>query len=452
MFSMGVSLITPASSTVAPEDTFYPPLDSISYITGGAGLSFSEKFTAPAEGPASMVSAAYDYCAMPHPHPDRYQPPLPVQNRSVEAQLVYVEYIQRHQRRTAYNILPGGEDQTYNCDNVHPYLYAEPAAGSPSSIEALAVYAQTYSDPTNPFIIDFVNGSCQYPQLTLGGILNGYQHGRDLWAVYGDSMKLLPSSPDTQKALPGLSCEGFLPNHREPLPLHQQPPGVDTVNQVISCQARSKLLAKIQSTDAWKEHLEVTRPLRARLARLFRANMTEWMSTFDHFADNFQARLCNGYRLPCSRSDPLSCVTEDEAEVFRAADWEWNYWWRQNQNASRYIQLTEGLFLKEIAERLKSTSQRTLGRVYTHSFVHDGDLGPVLGAMGIQRLRWPGMGSNMAFEVWKTNEHQFFVRVLYGGHPLRTVHGDLEWVPLPDIVTQLMVHVPDDIVSMCNDS
>lgn len=109
MFSMGVSLITPATSPVAPEDTFYPPLDSISYITGGAGPSFGEKFTAPAEGPASMVCAAYDYCAMPHPHPDRYQPPLPVQNRSVEAQLVYVEYIQRHQRRTTYNILPGGE-------------------------------------------------------------------------------------------------------------------------------------------------------------------------------------------------------------------------------------------------------------------------------------------------------------------------------------------------------
>lgn len=270
-------------------------------------------------------------------------------------------------------------------------------------------------------MIDFVNGSCQYPQLTLGGILDGYQHGRDLWAVYGDSMKLLPSSPDSQKVWfrsssspltqdsAGAVLRGIWPNHREPLPLHQQPPGVDTVNQVIPCQARSNLLAKIQSTDAWKEHLEVTRPLRARLARLFRANMTEWMSTFDHFADNFQARLCNGYRLPCSRSDPLSCVTEDEAhEVFRAADWEWNYWWRQNQNASRYIQLTEGLFLKEIAVRLKSTSQETLGRVYTHSFVHDGDLGPVLGAMGIQRLRWPGMGSNMAFEVWYVHASDLF--------------------------------------------
>lgn len=114
MFSIGFSLINPGTYTVAPEDTFYPPLDSESYITDGAGRSFQEMFTAPAEEASSMGSAAYDYCSMPHPHSDRYQPPPPVQNGSVKAQLVYVEYIQRHQRRTAYNIPPGGEVCYFN--------------------------------------------------------------------------------------------------------------------------------------------------------------------------------------------------------------------------------------------------------------------------------------------------------------------------------------------------
>jgi hypothetical protein len=109
MFSIGFSLINPETYTTAPEDTFYPSLDSVSYITDGAGRSCHEMFTAPAEEASSMGSAAYDYCNMPHPHPDRYQPPSPVRNGSVKAQLVYVEYIQRHQRRTAYHIPPGGE-------------------------------------------------------------------------------------------------------------------------------------------------------------------------------------------------------------------------------------------------------------------------------------------------------------------------------------------------------
>lgn len=109
MFSMALSLISSPPSTTSPEDSFYPPLDSVSFITNSSYGTFGGVFTAPADEASATASENYNYCTMPHPHPDTYQPPLPVQNRSVEAQLVYVEYMQRHQRRTPYNILPGGE-------------------------------------------------------------------------------------------------------------------------------------------------------------------------------------------------------------------------------------------------------------------------------------------------------------------------------------------------------
>lgn len=275
------------------------------------------------------------------------------------------------------------------------------------------MYAETYTDSNNPFVMDYVNGSCQYPQLTLGGILDGFQHGRDLWAVYGERMRLLPVSPDAEtvwfrssnspltQGSAGAVLRGIWPDYGGPLPLHQQAPGVDTVNQGYPCPARSRILSQIESTEDWKKHLAATRSLRDRLAKLLGANQADWMSTFDHFADNFQARLCNGYDLPCNRADSSSCVSQSDAhEVFRAGDWEWNYWWRRSQDAKQYIALAEGLFLQEIANRLKMVSQDDLGRVYTHNFVHDGDLGPALGAFGIQQLRWPGMGSNIAIEVW----------------------------------------------------
>lgn len=275
------------------------------------------------------------------------------------------------------------------------------------------MYAQTYTDPSNPFVMDYVNSSCQFPQLTLGGFLDGYRHGRDLWAVYGEGMRLIPATPDTKtvwfrsssspltQSSAGAVLRGIWPDHHGPLPLHQQAVGVDTVNQGYPCPARSHLLSQIESTEEWKQHLAATKPLRDRLANLLGANKTDWMSTFDHFADNFQARLCNGYRLPCSRARPSACVSESDAyEVFRAGDWEWNYWWRRNQDAMKYIALTEGLFLGEVADRLDRVSEDALSQVYTHSFVHDGDLGPILGSLGIRQLRWPGMGSNIAFEVW----------------------------------------------------
>lgn len=109
MFSMALSLVSSPPSTLSQEASFYPPLDAISYITDSTYGTFGGIFNAPAGEASPTTSRAYNYCTMPHPHPDRYQPPSPVQNGSVEAQLVYVEYMQRHQRRTAYNILPEGE-------------------------------------------------------------------------------------------------------------------------------------------------------------------------------------------------------------------------------------------------------------------------------------------------------------------------------------------------------
>jgi acid phosphatase len=87
-------------------------------------------------------------------------------------------------------------------------------------------------------------------------------------------------------------------------------------------------------------------------------------------------------------------------EAFRAGDWEWNYYWRANEYATKYIQAVEGLFIGEIVSDLKAALDGTSSIDYSHIFIHDGDIGPMLGALGINALRWPGMASNIAFEVW----------------------------------------------------
>ncbi|KAI9926091.1 hypothetical protein MW887_004553 [Aspergillus wentii] len=327
---------------------------------------------------------------------------------------------------------------------------------------ASLVYAQTYSDPFNPFLSSYVNGSCQYPQLTVGGLLDGTQHGRDLRAVYGDKLDLLPASPDQNKVWfrssssaltqgsAGAVLRGVFPNYQGALPLHQQASSVDTVDQGFSCPARDSVLSSIQSTDEWNEHLSVTKSLRDNLATKFDANSSSWMDTFDHFNDNFQARLCNGYHPPCRLQNQSDCVTSSQIdEAFRAGDWEWNYWWRRNEHATRYIQLVEGVFLGELIRKWEIVQQGGTEVVYSHNFIHDGDMGPVLGALGIRALRWPGMGSNIAVELWKTSD-EFYARVLYSGRPLETIHGTLDWVPLSKLIAILRPFVPEDIVSLCN--
>ncbi|KAL5042415.1 hypothetical protein BDW71DRAFT_217014 [Aspergillus fruticulosus] len=455
-------LFSRASMAATAVDSFYPPLNHTTYITNASLGTYGGVFHAPGDKASATGESVYNYCTMPHPHVDTYSLPAPVANGSVSAKLVYLEYVQRHQRRTPYNILPGGENQEYNCDAIHPHLFAAPSSGTPAPLQ---VYGQAYTDPANPFLTSYVNGSCQYPQLTIGGYLDGYQHGRDLHEVYSKKLGLIPSnltqddkrvwlrsstSPLTQGSAGGV-LRGLWPSHTGPLPLHQQTESVDTINRGFPCAKRDTLLDAIQSTAEWDEHIAVTASLRNKLANMFDAqDDSAWLDTWDHFADNFQGRLCNGYELPCRLQDQSQCVSKQQAEeVFRAGDWMYNYWWRKNPNATEYIQTVEGLFIAELVRNFELVRDGKLEVLYSHTFAHDGDVAPLLGALGIRALRWPGMGSNVAFEIWETTTNEFYARVLYSGRSIETVHGVLEWIPLEKLIEILSPFIPEDIVALC---
>ncbi|KAL4804588.1 histidine phosphatase superfamily [Aspergillus unguis] len=446
-------------SSLAAVDSFYPPLNHTTYITNASLGTYGGVFSAPGNAASRTDKDVYNYCTMPHPQIDTYALPRPVGNGSVNAKLVYLNYVQRHQRRTPYNILPGGENQEYHCDDIHPHLFASPASGNPSPVQ---VYGQGYTDPTNPFLKNYVNGTCQYPQLTIGGFLDGYQHGRDLYAIYGEKLGLIPETLDSKKvwlrsstsALTQGSAGGVLrglwPEYKGPLPLHQQAESIDTINRGFPCAARDTFLSKIQSSAEWNEHITVTSSLRNTLVQMFDGDESAWTDTWDHFADNFQARLCNGYDLPCSVSKSSQCVSEDQAnEVFRAGDWMYNYWYRKSADAKGYIQTTEGLFIAELVRAFRAVVAKDSEIVYSHTFFHDGDIAPLLGALGIRVLRWPGMASNVAFEIWETENKEFYARVLYSGRTIETVHGVLEWIPISKLIDILSPFIPEDIFSLC---
>jgi hypothetical protein len=99
------------TSKLTPVGTFYPPnLNSTDYISDASLGTYGGTFSAPAEqAAAGSPYGIYDYCSMPHPRPKEYQLPGPIKSGKVKGNLVYLEYMQRHQRRTAYNLLPGGE-------------------------------------------------------------------------------------------------------------------------------------------------------------------------------------------------------------------------------------------------------------------------------------------------------------------------------------------------------
>ncbi|KAF2165587.1 hypothetical protein M409DRAFT_36849 [Zasmidium cellare ATCC 36951] len=443
--------------------TFYPSsINSTSWYSNISPSTYNDSIyqTNTYTSATNAPYGTYDYCTMPHPRADVYQLPAPVANGSVRAELVYLQYIQRHQRRTSYNSLPGGENQAYDCDNVEAFLYASPNGGLPQP-QPMHVFGKTYTDPSNPFAANYVKSTCQLPQLTVGGILDGFQHGKDLWSVYGEKLHFLPSVPNsktwfrssesvlTQQSAGGV-LRGIWPYHTGPVPLHQQPEAVDTTNESFECDRRTTVLSEIENSTEWQSHLEAAAPLFNSLSWASQ-NESDFTFSFNSFADNFQARLCNGYNLPCNVKNLSQCATMAQAEeIFRGGDWEWNYWYRTNPQALLYTQTVEGPFIAEIIQRLQAVQNGNSSIIYEHDFLHDNDIGPIAGALGITALRWPGMGSNIAFELWKVRGGSIYARVLYSGQPMVTIYGTLDWILLPELIGILQPYAPKNIVQICN--
>lgn len=110
---------SPGTIAFTPLETFYPiGLNDTSYITNTSLGSYGGIYLAPRDSTTSNVTyGTYNYCSMPHPRTPEYKLPAPVANGSVKAEIVYLEYLQRHQRRTMYNVLPSGEVSS-SCGSV----------------------------------------------------------------------------------------------------------------------------------------------------------------------------------------------------------------------------------------------------------------------------------------------------------------------------------------------
>lgn len=448
-------LLLAAAVQASSVDSLYPNLTDASVITHPTYDPIPKG--AKHESRTQPTDGSYNYCSMPHPSVSFYQAPEPVRNGTANATLSAVVYVQRHQKRTAYHIYPYGEDQVYDCTDVHPSGTISPANNSLA--QPAQVYAATFVDDQNPLNQYFTKSTCQFPQMTIGGFLDGVQHGQELRALYGDKYHVIPSEYSaekvwlrsstatlTQNSAAGV-VRGLWPDINSPVALHQESGNIDSHEP--SCDRADALLSAAKSAPAWNHHLNVSADLRKELEGMLFTNNSDWRKDWDHYNDNFQARLCNGYPLPCAQDNSGKCVSNDQAaSVFAAGDWEYNYYWVDRENVTEAIQLTSGLYIADLLKQVQDIASGKSSLTYVHNFMHDGDMGPLAGSLGIKSLRWPGMASNIAIELWKSGSATY-VRVLYGGSTIRSRFGNMEWMALDQFVQIWSRFVPHDFVQQC---
>ncbi|KAK7551783.1 histidine acid phosphatase-like protein [Phyllosticta citricarpa] len=412
------------NSSVAP--AWYPPaqswitsLDDVVNGTGVHGFVFNSSFL-----PEGTPYGTYNWCNMPHVRAQEY----PV--ASDDYQLEYVEVIHRHHKRTPYadNTFPR-ENYPWSCDDEGLFYHAQPL-NPPGNVSA-PTYWSVYTSPSNPFApTSGFNGSCQFPQITRGGLDDAYQHGLDLWAVYGELLQFLdPKTAREQTAfrvtnnvitsqVSSMLIPAFFANASSPqqanVPLHIQPSTIDSLEPAYTCSAATALSALYgvgspsSTSSNWTAHLTATAPLFAALDTISGVNKSSssWHQSWDHYFDNLSSRLCHAKPLPCATGAPSTCVSQTQADtVFRLGQWEYSYLYRGAIESLGVAVGGFGVWVGELAANLRDAvlSDGAQRVKFRHNTAHDGSISRLLALLQVEEMVWPGMGAEVVFELYAKN-------------------------------------------------
>ncbi|KAK2061832.1 histidine acid phosphatase [Colletotrichum caudatum] len=361
----------------------------------------------------------YNWCNMPHVRKTEYVRPSPD-----EYELKYVELVHRHHKRTPYasNAFPV-EPYQWNCDGQGLFYYGEPFA---SSNKPARTYWKVYVSPVNPFVPAGWIGTCQFPQITAQGLDDSWLHGADLYGVYHDLLGFLPSrdavdSPEWRRRVKyrvtnnqitsqvaGMVVNGMWAATGS-LALGIQAAGVDSLEPQYACPAGSSLFDRIKSSSnaAWARHLAAAAPLYATLDDIsgVPADDAGFHASLDHYYDNLSARQCHDKPLPCKLVggvNSTTCVTQDLADAaYRLGHWEYSQIYRDAPDSLAASVATWGVWVAELATHLRAAVGGQSETIYYHNVAHDGSVSRLLSILQIDNMVWPGMGSEVVFELYK---------------------------------------------------
>lgn len=412
---------------------------------------------------AYFYLGTYNWCNMPHVRPIEY----PKVNSSYV--LEYVEVIHRHHKRTPYaaNTFPVEVDPWY-CDDEALFYSGAPLPTHGTNHSA-KTYWSVYTSPSNPLVPRGFEGTCQFPQITRGGLDDSWQHGHDLYQVYYHLLKFLPEKYDPNlvsfrvtnnvitSQVASMVTSGMFGGDQaqQDLPLLVQPASIDSLEPAYPCLVANKNFSAygVGSSDpGWTSHLKAASDLFANLDTISGISPADsgFHMSFDHYFDNLSARLCHAKPLPCNASNPSLCVTQAMAdEVFRLGEYEYSYLYRDaGARTLEYSIGKYGIWIAELVHNLRqamntidpgTTGNRTnSGMRYRHNIAHDGSVSYILSILQIEEMMWPGMGSELVFELYKRKvDQQYYIRVLWGGQALRSSNPKLGVLDMLQVDTLL---------------
>jgi acid phosphatase len=128
-------------------------------------------------------------------------------------------------------------------------------------------------------------------------------------------------------------------------------------------------------------------------------------ASFNHYSDNLSARQCHDKPLPCKLINGVNsttCVTQHIAdEVYRFGHWEYSYIYRDSSTSLNAATGSFGVWIAGLATHIRDLISGKSDVIYRHNVAHDGSVSRLLSFLQIDVMVWPGMGSEVVFEVWQ---------------------------------------------------
>ncbi|KAI1123071.1 histidine acid phosphatase [Nemania abortiva] len=440
-----------------PRNTSVNSLATALHGSGVYGFIFNSSHTPETE------YGTYNWCNMPHVRRTEYVRP------SGEYELRYVEVIQRHHKRTPYasNAFPV-ESYHWDCDDQGLYYYGAPFSDGDERRPAPGFW-KGFISSVNPYVPAGWIGTCQFPQITAAGLDDSYVHGQDLYGVYHDLLGFLPSRTHdwrrrviyrvTQNVITsqvaGMLIGGTW-GTRDSTPLLIEAAGIDSLEPQYACDVGSALFNAIKSSSdpAWKAHLDSAAGVYRVLDDISGVPPTDagFHASFDHYFDNLSARQCHAKSLPCQLGAAASppCINQTLADtVYRLGQWEYSHIYRDAPQSLAASVASYGVWIAELAAHLRAVvAGEEEAPLYVHNVAHDGSVSRVLSILQIDVMVWPGMGSEVVFELYSKPTHSttrgnpsgpsgYYVRVLFGGQVLRSSNPSLGTIDMLPVETLL---------------
>ncbi|KAK4178708.1 histidine phosphatase superfamily [Triangularia setosa] len=413
----------PGNDNFAIDLSWYPqrpsPITNLTTVinsTGVWGFIYNTSHT-----PDSQYGT-YNWCNMPHVRAKEYPKP------PSEYELLYVEVIHRHHLRTPYssNAFPI-EPEPWNCNDIALFSYSSPL--SPSSPPSTPAYHSPFTSPLNPFPPSPIGlqGTCEFPQITLPGLTDSHQHGLDLLSVYAplispETVAIHVTNNPITTQVAGALLSALLPSTSR-TPLLVQNKEIDPLEPQYPCPSSRHLFSRIQSTPEWKSHLSLAKPLFEQLDKISGVPPTDsgFHKSVDHYYDNLSSKQCHSRPLLLrSVTSPDDSIPQEMADaVYRLGQWEYHHLYRGSPDSLKASVASYGVWIAELVSHIQQPIKGQGEVKYRHNIAHDGSISRLLGVLQVEQMHWPGMGAEIVFEIYKLKT-KYFVRVLYGGQVLKS--------------------------------